>query len=129
MEGDFEQRKQRLVDLLDHEVRLLTEHSASVAAAATATTTKTTPTQSGQEHLQPDFKDLSPKGSIDEPVVRILQQMNQQVESLLTTSSCSGRVALFSANTFVTYQQVLQTLNEFLERKSLADVTFRLVNT
>ena len=37
--------------------------------------------------------DLSRKGSVDAPIVNLIQQINDQ-EQYFTTSSCSGRVCI-----------------------------------
>jgi len=41
-----------------------------------------------------DYSDLSPKGSVDEPVRELVGEINQ-LEGFVTTSSCSGRVAVY----------------------------------
>ena len=46
------------------------------------------------EHLVSDEPDLSPKGSPDEQILDLLELINSH-EDYVTTSSCSGRVAVF----------------------------------
>lgn len=41
-----------------------------------------------------DYTDLSPKGSVDEAVRELVDDINKQ-DGLVTTSSCSGRVAVY----------------------------------
>ncbi|CAO2651222.1 Nn.00g095190.m01.CDS01 [Neocucurbitaria sp. VM-36] len=41
-----------------------------------------------------DYHDLSPKGSIDEPICNLISEING-LEGLVTTSSCSGRISVF----------------------------------
>ena len=41
-----------------------------------------------------EYTDLSPKGSVDEGVRELCEEINSQ-EGLVTTSSCAGRVAVF----------------------------------
>jgi len=41
-----------------------------------------------------DYSDLSPKGSVDEPVRQLVEEINQ-LEGFVTTSSCSGRIAVY----------------------------------
>ncbi|KAI9102691.1 tRNA wybutosine-synthesizing protein [Phlyctochytrium arcticum] len=52
-----------------------------------------------------EFKDKSPKGSIDEPVIPLLETINR-TSDLVTTSSCSGRVAVYIDADRVTFQKV-----------------------
>lgn len=40
------------------------------------------------------YHDLSPKGSIDEPIRFLIEEINR-LEGLVTTSSCSGRMSVF----------------------------------
>lgn len=40
------------------------------------------------------YKDLSPKGTIDEGIRRLIDDINAQ-EGLVTTSSCAGRISVF----------------------------------
>lgn len=41
-----------------------------------------------------EYHDLSPKGSIDEPIRELISEINN-LEGLVTTSSCSGRISVF----------------------------------
>jgi len=41
-----------------------------------------------------DYNDLSPKGSIDEPIRKLIDEINQ-LDGLVTTSSCSGRISVY----------------------------------
>jgi tRNA wybutosine-synthesizing protein 3 len=41
-----------------------------------------------------DYHDLSPKGSVDEPIRDLIDEINT-IEGLVTTSSCSGRISVF----------------------------------
>ncbi|KAF2466002.1 uncharacterized protein BDR25DRAFT_294644 [Lindgomyces ingoldianus] len=41
-----------------------------------------------------EYHDLSPKGSIDQPIRSLISNINR-LEGLVTTSSCSGRVSVF----------------------------------
>lgn len=41
-----------------------------------------------------DYHDLSPKGSIDEPIRTLIGEINN-LDGLVTTSSCSGRISVF----------------------------------
>ena len=41
-----------------------------------------------------DYRDLSPKGSVDEAIVPLIEKINA-LEGVVTTSSCSGRVSVF----------------------------------
>jgi tRNA wybutosine-synthesizing protein 3 len=41
-----------------------------------------------------DYHDLSPKGSVDEPIRDLIDKINT-VQGLVTTSSCSGRISVF----------------------------------
>ena len=41
-----------------------------------------------------DYHDLSPKGSVDQPIRSLIQDINN-IEGLVTTSSCSGRISVF----------------------------------
>jgi tRNA(Phe) wybutosine-synthesizing methylase Tyw3 len=41
-----------------------------------------------------DYEDLSPKGSIDEPIRTLISDINR-FDGLVTTSSCSGRISVF----------------------------------
>jgi tRNA wybutosine-synthesizing protein 3 len=40
------------------------------------------------------YTDLSPKGSIDEPIRSLIDDINR-LDGLVTTSSCSGRISVF----------------------------------
>jgi len=40
------------------------------------------------------YSDASPKGSVDKPILEIVKQINA-IDSLVTTSSCSGRIAVY----------------------------------
>ena len=55
--------------------------------------------------------DLSRKGSVDEPIRELIGFLNLQ-ESFYTTSSCSGRVVIFSEVRFI--HLLLDCLNEML---------------
>lgn len=41
-----------------------------------------------------DYSDLSPKGSVDEPIRELINEINAY-DDLVTTSSCSGRISVF----------------------------------
>lgn len=41
-----------------------------------------------------EYHDLSPKGSIDEPIRDLIEEING-LDGLVTTSSCSGRISVF----------------------------------
>jgi tRNA wybutosine-synthesizing protein 3 len=41
-----------------------------------------------------EYHDLSPKGSVDEPIRELIDRINK-LEGLVTTSSCSGRISVF----------------------------------
>lgn len=41
-----------------------------------------------------EYHDLSPKGSVDEPICDLIGEINC-LEGLVTTSSCSGRISVF----------------------------------
>lgn len=41
-----------------------------------------------------EYHDLSPKGSIDEPIRSLIDEINT-IDGLVTTSSCSGRISVF----------------------------------
>ncbi|KAJ4369135.1 hypothetical protein N0V83_006219 [Neocucurbitaria cava] len=41
-----------------------------------------------------EYHDLSPKGSVDEPIRDLISEINN-LEGLVTTSSCSGRISVF----------------------------------
>jgi tRNA wybutosine-synthesizing protein 3 len=41
-----------------------------------------------------EYQDLSPKGSVDEPIRSLINEMNQS-PGMVTTSSCSGRISVF----------------------------------
>lgn len=41
-----------------------------------------------------EYHDLSPKGSVDEPIRDLIDRINK-LEGLVTTSSCSGRISVF----------------------------------
>ncbi|KAF1916789.1 methyltransferase TYW3-domain-containing protein [Ampelomyces quisqualis] len=41
-----------------------------------------------------DYHDLSPKGSVDEPIRELIDEINT-LQGLVTTSSCSGRISVF----------------------------------
>ena len=43
---------------------------------------------------QPQYTDLSPKGSVDEGCLPLMQILNNH-EDYVTTSSCSGRISIF----------------------------------
>lgn len=45
--------------------------------------------------LSESYQDASPKGSVDEEIVDLIEQVNA-VPDLVTTSSCGGRVAVFA---------------------------------
>lgn len=47
--------------------------------------------------LQDKINDKSPKGSVDEPIVELIQLLNNH-PNYVTTSSCSGRFSLFQNN-------------------------------
>lgn len=48
-----------------------------------------------QLNAPPDeYTDASPKGSVDEPIREFVDEINQ-IDSLVTTSSCSGRFAIY----------------------------------
>ena len=47
-----------------------------------------------QKGIALDGKDLSRKGSIDEPILALVQYINKS-EHYFTTSSCSGRILIF----------------------------------
>ncbi|PNS14818.1 hypothetical protein CAC42_2047 [Sphaceloma murrayae] len=42
-----------------------------------------------------DYDDASPKGSVDAPIQSLISDINA-IDSLVTTSSCSGRIAIFA---------------------------------
>jgi tRNA wybutosine-synthesizing protein 3 len=42
-----------------------------------------------------EYHDLSPKGSVDEPIRPLIRDINR-LPGLVTTSSCSGRVSVFA---------------------------------
>lgn len=46
------------------------------------------------EYVDPERRDKSPKGFIDEPILDLMHVINSHPE-YYTTSSCSGRVALY----------------------------------
>ena len=46
------------------------------------------------EYLDPERRDKSPKGFIDAPILDLMHVINQHPE-YYTTSSCSGRVAVY----------------------------------
>lgn len=41
-----------------------------------------------------EYHDLSPKGSVDEPIRELINEINR-LTGLVTTSSCSGRISVF----------------------------------
>lgn len=41
-----------------------------------------------------EYHDLSPKGSVDEPIRNLIREINA-LEGLVTTSSCSGRISVY----------------------------------
>ncbi|KAF2130838.1 hypothetical protein P153DRAFT_430144 [Dothidotthia symphoricarpi CBS 119687] len=41
-----------------------------------------------------EYQDLSPKGSVDEPIRDLIDEINS-LDGLVTTSSCSGRISVF----------------------------------
>lgn len=41
-----------------------------------------------------EYHDLSPKGSVDEPIRDLISEINS-LDGLVTTSSCSGRISVF----------------------------------
>ena len=41
-----------------------------------------------------EYSDLSPKGTIDEAIIPLIEKINQ-LEGVVTTSSCAGRVSVF----------------------------------
>lgn len=41
-----------------------------------------------------EYQDLSPKGSVDEPIRSLIGDINR-LNGLVTTSSCSGRISVF----------------------------------
>jgi tRNA wybutosine-synthesizing protein 3 len=41
-----------------------------------------------------EYHDLSPKGSVDEPIRDLIREINT-FDGLVTTSSCSGRISVF----------------------------------
>jgi tRNA wybutosine-synthesizing protein 3 len=41
-----------------------------------------------------EYQDLSPKGSVDEPIRDLIDEINT-LDGLVTTSSCSGRISVF----------------------------------
>lgn len=41
-----------------------------------------------------EYHDLSPKGSVDEPIRALIGEINA-LDGLVTTSSCSGRISVF----------------------------------
>ncbi len=43
---------------------------------------------------EPEYTDLSPKGSLDPPIVNLVESINRN-PAFFTTSSCSGRIAVF----------------------------------
>lgn len=43
---------------------------------------------------EPDYDDASPKGSVDAEIRDFIEEINS-IESLVTTSSCSGRISVF----------------------------------
>ncbi|KAI8988067.1 methyltransferase TYW3-domain-containing protein [Mycotypha africana] len=50
------------------------------------------------EYLDPEKRDKSPKGFIDEPILDLMHVINQHPD-YYTTSSCSGRVAIYCDGT------------------------------
>ena len=42
------------------------------------------------------LNDLSPKGTIDEPIAALVDFINHKTEEYVTTSSCSGRIAVYA---------------------------------
>ncbi|KAF1997956.1 hypothetical protein P154DRAFT_524495 [Amniculicola lignicola CBS 123094] len=46
------------------------------------------------ETPEEEYSDLSPKGSVDEPIRPLIAEINQ-LQGLVTTSSCSGRISVF----------------------------------
>lgn len=46
------------------------------------------------EYVDPERRDKSPKGFIDEPILDLMHVINQHPE-YYTTSSCSGRIAIY----------------------------------
>ena len=43
---------------------------------------------------EPSYRDLSPKGSVDEAIRPLIERINA-LEGVVTTSSCAGRVSVF----------------------------------
>ena len=41
-----------------------------------------------------EYHDLSPKGSIDAPIRELISEIND-IDGIVTTSSCSGRISIF----------------------------------
>ncbi|KAI9737923.1 MAG: hypothetical protein M1834_009293 [Cirrosporium novae-zelandiae] len=41
-----------------------------------------------------EYTDLSPKGSVDKPIRELIQEIND-IDGIVTTSSCSGRISVF----------------------------------
>ena len=54
--------------------------------------------------------DLSKKGSIDDQIIGLVKYINEK-EIFFTTSSCSGRIAVFSEVCNVTLNSFLHKLN------------------
>lgn len=54
--------------------------------------------ESEKRRILEEKEDVSRKGSIDAPIIELVEYINKQ-EDYYTTSSCSGRIILFSENT------------------------------
>jgi tRNA wybutosine-synthesizing protein 3 len=72
-----------------------------LSSQLTAHTTMTNRFEARKHHIlaqleTPDseYQDLSPKGSVDEPIRNLISEINT-LDGLVTTSSCSGRISVF----------------------------------
>ena len=143
----FELRKQALLRGLGAAMGL--ESSVEVASFTPPLSSQQPPCAPIHDVLEQPLlvEDLSPKGSLDLPILPLLKAINS-LPSLLTTSSCSGRIALFSTppkqgetyrgkggewllvqHDYVSFEQVYQALTQALPRLQRGLVTFRSANS
>ena len=74
-----------------------------------------------QLNIQADeYTDASPKGSVDEPIVDLIKEINE-IDSLITTSSCSGRFSIYQEGLRRTTANTDQ--NEVAERADTSTTT------
>lgn len=66
----------------------------NVTSSSQAFTTKRTAILNALSQPQDDYTDASPKGSVDDQIRGLIEQINSH-DTCVTTSSCAGRIAVF----------------------------------